>query len=586
MMLRVGEAFNAELQRLIVNEVEKDIEAMLLPLIYEEAPNYTADAWPQRIATIIDLLLERWASRPVRALAERLASNFVRSTLSFAERTQKRTLGIEVFQNSQQLTDYLSAATIQNVKLIESIPQRYIENVSNTVLTGMRTGVRPEVIAKQLRDDYGVTQRRAKFIARDQAAKINGEIQKQRQIDAGYEYFKWIDSHDARVRHGHKEIANADVGYGVGIYAWNDLPTSSSGETIQPGSDYNCFPGHSPVNIFAGVKKVFRHPFRGVLTRLVAVDGSVFESTPNHPVLTDRGFVAANLINVGDKIVKVPQQAFHAHKGNSESSNIKFSEFFEACKLLGVTYESAPSFGSEFHGDIADNQKIDVISFDWSLPDGFDPTAAQSLVEFLFTFSDQVVVPNNASGIGDVAPVLNGITLAPDSIVRRLCQLLTLGGGSLAHPDKHSLASVRLLYSVFIQNSSDDVARGVEFFGDCFDANISIEKRLDLFKRYVLLIGRYAFGLGQNETPGADFFTNVVGVSAELGSSGFEVIPLQYELITIVDKSVSEFDGHVYNLEMEQGLFVAQDTAVSNCRCIARPVRNSVVERHLANKKD
>lgn len=239
-MLRVGEAFNAELQRLIVNEVEKDIESMLLPLIYEEAPNYTADAWPQRIATIIDLLLERWASRPVRALAERLASNFVRSTLSFAERTQKRTLGIEVFQNSQQLTDYLSAATIQNVKLIESIPQRYIENVSNTVLTGMRTGVRPEVIAKQLRDDYGVTQRRAKFIARDQAAKINGEIQKQRQLDAGFSYFKWIDSHDARVRHRHKEIANADVGYGVGVYAWNDLPTSSSGETIQPGSDYNC----------------------------------------------------------------------------------------------------------------------------------------------------------------------------------------------------------------------------------------------------------------------------------------------------------------------------------------------------------
>lgn len=239
-MLRVGEAFNYELQRLIVDEVRKSIDAVLMPVIYEEVPNYTADAWPQRIATLIDLLLERWASRPVRALAERLAGTFVQSTLSFAERTQRRTLGIDVFQNSQQLTDYLQAATIQNVKLIESIPQRYIENVSNTVLTGMRTGVRPEVIAKQLQDDYGVTQRRAKFIARDQAAKINGEIQKQRQIDAGYEFFLWVDSHDQRVRHRHREIANADVGYGKGIYRWDDLPKSSSGETIQPGSDYRC----------------------------------------------------------------------------------------------------------------------------------------------------------------------------------------------------------------------------------------------------------------------------------------------------------------------------------------------------------
>lgn len=239
-MLRVGEAFNYELQRLIVDEVEKSIEAVLLPLIYEEAPNYTADAWPQRISAAIDMLLERWASRPVRALAERLSSTFVRSTLSFAERTQSRTLGIDIFQNSQQLTDYLSAATIQNVKLIESIPQRYIENVSNTVLTGMRTGVRPEVIAKQLKDDYGVTQRRAKFIARDQAAKINGEIQKQRQIDAGYNFFKWLDSHDQRVRHRHREIANADVGYGVGIYRWDNLPLSSNGEPIAPGGDYQC----------------------------------------------------------------------------------------------------------------------------------------------------------------------------------------------------------------------------------------------------------------------------------------------------------------------------------------------------------
>lgn len=239
-MLRVGEAFNYELQHRVVNEVKKSVDAVILPIVHQEAPNYTADAWGERISTAIDFLLSQWASEQFKAVATRLSRNFVRTTLSFAERTQRRSIGIDIFQNSQQLTDYLEAATIQNVKLIESIPQRYIENVSNTVLSGMRTGVRPEVIAKQLEEQYGVTQRRAKFIARDQAAKINGEIQKQRQIDAGYTAFKWLDSHDKRVRHRHREIANADVGFGKGIYLWSDLPLSSSGEPIAPGGDYNC----------------------------------------------------------------------------------------------------------------------------------------------------------------------------------------------------------------------------------------------------------------------------------------------------------------------------------------------------------
>lgn len=239
-MLRVGSRFNSRLQ-LLINEVRDDIERTLMPLLEQEYPAYSADAsWPERLQAAIEGLLIKWSSRQFRALADRMAGEFVRSALSFAERTQRRSFGIEVFQNSEQLNDYLRAATIQNARLIQSVPERYIENISNTVYSAVRTGVRPEKIAQQLRDEYGVTQRRAKFIARDQAAKVNGEIQKQRQIDAGFRYFKWVDADDSRVRHRHRQIANADVGYGKGIYRWDDLPLSQTGEPIQPGSDYQC----------------------------------------------------------------------------------------------------------------------------------------------------------------------------------------------------------------------------------------------------------------------------------------------------------------------------------------------------------
>ena len=134
----------------------------------------------------------------------------------------------------------MQAAAIQNSNLIKSIPERYLDNVANSVLANMRVGLLPSEVARQIESEYGITQRRARFIARDQASKVTGELTKQRQIDAGYEYFQWMDSDDERVRHSHRKIAQADVGFGPGIYRWDRLPTNERGERIQPGSDYQC----------------------------------------------------------------------------------------------------------------------------------------------------------------------------------------------------------------------------------------------------------------------------------------------------------------------------------------------------------
>lgn len=239
-------AYNQTLQR-IINAVKKDIDEQLIPVIEAAAPEYVADAWGMDIQGVIDTLLAKWTSRPFRRLAERLASSFVRTMLSTIDRQQKRSFGIDVLQDSPEIRATMEAAAIQNANLIKSIPERYLNNVANSVLANMRTGLLPREVAKQIEAEYGVTQRRARFIARDQTAKINGELTKQRQIDAGYEYFRWLDGDDERVRASHRAIAEADVGYGKGVYRWDDLPTNERGERIQPGSDFNCRCSSRPV---------------------------------------------------------------------------------------------------------------------------------------------------------------------------------------------------------------------------------------------------------------------------------------------------------------------------------------------------
>lgn len=237
--LRSEIQYNQTLQR-IINAVKKDIDEQLMPAIEAAAPEYVADAWGMDIQGVINTLLAKWTSTGFNRRAERLAAQFVRTTLSSIDRQQKRSFGIDVLQDSPEIRATMQAAAIQNAKLIESIPRRYLENVSNSVLSNMRVGLLPREVAKQIEDEYGVSQRRARFIARDQTAKVNGELAKQRQVDAGYEYFRWLDGDDERVRASHRAIAEADVGYGKGVYRWGDLPVNERGERIQPGSDFQC----------------------------------------------------------------------------------------------------------------------------------------------------------------------------------------------------------------------------------------------------------------------------------------------------------------------------------------------------------
>jgi len=154
-----------------------------VPAVYAEEPNYTADAWPETIQAILDRLLAQYSGPLFEAYARRLAVEFVNSALAFTDRQNKRSFGIEVFNGSStKLNNYMQAAITQNVNLIKSIPARYLEDVGSTVQTGMRNGVLPKFIARELEGKHGVASRRAKFIARDQSAKVNGEISKQRQF--------------------------------------------------------------------------------------------------------------------------------------------------------------------------------------------------------------------------------------------------------------------------------------------------------------------------------------------------------------------------------------------------------------------
>ncbi len=240
--------FNRQLQA-VISAINADIKENIIPSIYRAKPEYTADAWPAMMNALLTALAERWTGQMFRSQASRIAAGTIRRVEAENGReflkSVNKAVGIEVFSaNSQAVTTQLEVAAIESANLITKMSEEYINRIQTTVMENMRSGYAPSAIAKNIQEASGISRRRAKFIARDQVAKLNGELTKARAQAAGIEYFRWITSDDQRVGDDHERAASRDVGYGPGVYRWDKPPKEGiPGRATRP----NCRCTASPV---------------------------------------------------------------------------------------------------------------------------------------------------------------------------------------------------------------------------------------------------------------------------------------------------------------------------------------------------
>ncbi|MFV2058853.1 MAG: phage minor head protein [Thiohalomonadales bacterium] len=243
-------SYNAELQKL-VKAVKGDIDNDIVSVLRSLEHQYTGDSivndsWVDIIIAAFEKIAAKWTSFGFLEAAKQSSKKFIKAIDDRNRNKYAQSIkvvgvtGLDVFGDSPALQDILSSSIAENVQLIKTIPTQYLSQVQTIVMTNMRSGLRPSSIVKQLSTQYGVSQRRAAVIARDQTSKANGMLSKQRQEDTGFEYFKWVDSDDVSVRRTHEKIANDDIGYGKGVYKWSEPPKNDKGEQIIPGSEINC----------------------------------------------------------------------------------------------------------------------------------------------------------------------------------------------------------------------------------------------------------------------------------------------------------------------------------------------------------
>ena len=105
------------------------------------------------------------------------------------------------------------------------------KDITQNVVAGRRASQMEKVIAKE----YGVSQNKARFLARQETSLMLSKMKETRYGNAGIFKYKWSTSKDSRVRDRHRHLDG-------GIFSFDDPPIVDleTGRTANAGEDFNC----------------------------------------------------------------------------------------------------------------------------------------------------------------------------------------------------------------------------------------------------------------------------------------------------------------------------------------------------------
>lgn len=302
--------------------------------------------------------------------------------------------------------------------------------------------------------------------------------------------------------------------------------------------------------------------YSGKVVKLVTKSGRELRVTANHPILTSRGWVVAELIKQGDNLIAYdrPVESLNANGLTREVYNNEFvptaENLFKSFIGHALTVSKASSF--EFYGNLltADSEvHIDVL--DDGLSVKINSGSGQNIKQRVLMngndracleFAESCSSPKGGNAISD-------IVFSQDSI--NITNRGVKGGGNFAFTDILSL--------IEIENSQLQLSIGVS-------AGIPSSRALSLNSSRSLFDGLPLdrFGLAsssQDNTLFEELSSN--GLSDDSGLFGYLINTHASHVATdpVINVIEDSYSGHVYDFQSDSGLLSADGIITHNCRC-------------------
>ena len=278
----------------------------------------------------------------------------------------------------------------------------------------------------------------------------------------------------------------------------------------------NCFPGDVLVSAPSGVDAAYSHWYEGDLVVIHTASGNELPATPNHPVLTPEGWVAAGALHVGGSVIRYDGNVKRVVPVSPDDEQIpaRIGEVFDALRHSSpVPPVRVPASPEQFHGD-GGGADVEVVLSDRLLQHaGHDAHGAGDRALLIGSTGQRPLFACRA-----LHEFILASLRAANGVMRRSGQGNSLLGAQRGHAPAHAFAAADLPASVheYLADPSPVHADAAPDFND-----------------------------GQS----------------------FVVEP---DRIVMIERR--KFGGHVYNLQTGDGWYVASGIVVHNCRCGTLPV--------------
>lgn len=223
-----------------LSQVEELLDAELLPLlasltaqVQQQRPDARLDAPADDLARMLERLRVRVAAAvippgEIARIAESISRDVSRHNRGQLDIVFEATIGVGLPATEPGIADVLRAFVRENVRRMKNLSNEALDRVEASVLRGFRRGRTNASIAADIQADLGISRRRARLIARDQIASLNGELTQIRQASMGVQEYIWRTAGDERVRPSHAALDGTRQ-------RWDDPPAEG-----HPGEPINC----------------------------------------------------------------------------------------------------------------------------------------------------------------------------------------------------------------------------------------------------------------------------------------------------------------------------------------------------------
>ena len=366
----------------------------------------------------------------------------------------------------------------------------------------------------------------------------------------------------------HVQVFDNRTGHNDEICAAADgiVVTIDEGEAMGL-SHPNCLPGSAMV-LAPNLHSTMTRHFHGELVVLRTADNQLFSCTPNHPILTDHGWVPAGALLEGAYVMRCLDaermaaiiDPYHDHVPTAvEEIDRAFAV------TLGVSTTRMPSAAEHFHGDGTVGH-IDVVR-----SDGFAERAGPEQRQQLAVVGSDVELPPLSSSrpLGLGLEAIRSPTPGDIGVSRQVSTLAARQFG-VSHESGRGKRPQR-------QSSMRETAA----HGGLSNANLDS----DLFTGLAGQVEpvqdspialRPAF-------PGAESKLGKVSPKRRLANAGIgayigDRIAGLVAPVEVVKIERRQFSGQVFNLETEQGWYVADGIVTHNCTRSFVPINSVLLE--------